>query len=65
MIRVETSGLFHYEVLGEKEEAAAKELENLYWNRWMRIGFPMEDDMIEAIEKIGEKFGCRIKWVVG
>ena len=60
MKRVESSGLFHYEVVGENEALAAEELENLYWHNWMRIGFPDVYSQTEALNRIAKKYGVTI-----
>ena len=61
---VETGGLFHYEVSGENENAAAEELERTldiisrqYWQSERNNA----DDRHDAVNKVAEKYGVKIR----
>lgn len=62
MIKVETFSLYHYEVTGENEAAAAAELEEKYdfLSRSHLSGDAFEIELADARNAIAEKYGVSI-----
>lgn len=66
MKRVDTYGLYHYEITGDREEEAAAEFEKKY-DDLFRSGLPSEyllDDLAAYRHDISEKYGVEIRAVV-
>lgn len=66
MIKVYPYSVYHYEVVGVEEEAAARELDNALWVL-SRSRMSGEDFLVELEEqrcRTAEKYGVEIKAVV-
>lgn len=65
MIKVETGGLFHYEVTGDREVEAAAELEQKldFISRDYRNPYTAED-ISAARQSVAEKYGVDITAVI-
>lgn len=66
MKKVETFGLYHYEVVGERENEAAEELDNRYTAIIMDSYNPYaEDDIVDLRRDIEQKFGVVVNVIPG
>jgi pantothenate synthetase len=68
MTRVETTGLYHYEVTGEQETAAAEELTrklDTISRDYHHGGSYITDAIAHTRQDIAEKYGVQITAVVG